>query len=475
MIAGAGLSLPPSLIVGCGSDDGSSEAAVPLEVDPSAPWWQQNNFDPVFDELHETNLRVHGSIPPELNGLFVRNGSNPQNADNTHWFFGDGMLHGVRLENGNALWYRNRYIRTALFEEGGDFSGLALPIGGNNQSNVSAIYHAGRLLTSGEVGAPYEIDPSDLSTVGVQDFGGRLNPPFVNTSFTAHPKIDPATGWLHFFGYFFVPPYLMYHVADATGRIIYSQEVPVAGPTMIHSFAITETDVIFWELPVVFDITALEETGWVFRWNDGYGARIGIMPLGGPVENIRWVEIEPCYVFHELNAFRNGDDVVIDVCRHERMMDGERFGAAPLELHRWRVDTGGQSLAWRDEVIEDRMMEFPVHDRRITGRPHRYGWFAKFSDHPDTINPTGILRRDYQSGRIDEWDSGPNRHPGEPFFVPGGEGEGEGWLITYVYDHAMDSTRLVILDATNVGRGPVAEIEIPRRVPHGFHGVWVPA
>ena len=465
----AGFLLPSPLLSGCGGN-GSGANAVALEVDPSIPWWRQNDFGPVLDELDVAALRVHGAIPPQLDGLYVRNGSNPQNADNSHWFFGDGMLHGVRLQNGKALWYRNRFIRTPLFENGTSFPDAGAPLGGNNQSNVSAVYHAGRLLTSGEVGAPYRIDPSDLSTIGVEDFGGLLN-----TSFTAHPKIDPATGWLHFFGYSFVPPYLTYHVADETGRILHSQEVPVRGATMIHSFAITERDVVFWELPVVFDLGAYAETGWVFRWDDDYGARIGVMPLGGPAAEIRWVEIEPCYVFHELNAFRDGDDVVIDVCRHPRMMDGERFGSYPVRLHRWRIDTAGESLSFADAVTEDRMIEFPVHDRRFSGRPHRYGWFTTLREHPDTVDPAGVLRLDFATGRVDEWDPGRNRHAGEPFFVPGGAAEGDGWLMTYVYDHAGDASRLVILDATRVGRGPVAEIEIPRRVPHGFHGVWVPA
>jgi len=469
-LAGGAL-LPVPLLSGCGGDDDSSTADVPLVVDPNEPWWRQNGFGPVLDQLFVSDLRVYGAIPSELDGLFVRNGSNPQNSDNSHWFFGDGMLHGVRLQGGRALWYRNRFIQTPLFVNGTSFPDAGAPLGGNNQSNVSAIYHAGRLLTSGEVGAPYQIDPSDLSTIGVQDFGGALN-----TSFTAHPKIDPATGWLHFFGYSFAPPFLTYHAADETGRLVTSQEVAVRGASMIHSFAITERDVVFWELPVIFDLGAYAETGWVFRWDDNFGARIGIMPLGGPAEQIRWVEIEPCFVFHELNAFRDGDDVVIDVCRHARMMDGERFGTYPVELRRWRVGTGGDSLTFHDEIVEaERKIEFPVHDRRLTGRRHRYGWFTTIRDHPDTIDPAGVLRLDYTTGERDIWDPGQNRHAGEPFFVPGGDGEGDGWLMTYVYDHAREASRLVILDAMRVARGPIAEIEIPRRVPHGFHGVWVPA
>lgn len=462
----------PAWLVACG-DGGSGmprDSAIPLEVDPNRPWWLQNNFDPVFDQLDVADLAVRGSIPSRLDGIYVRNGSNAQNADNQHWFVGDGMLHGVRLRNGRAEWYRNRYIRTPLYEQGLTLLQAGVPAGGNNQSNVSPIYHGGRLLTSGEVGFPYEIDPDDLSTVGVHDFGGGLN-----TSFTAHSKIDPATGYLHFFGYWFGPPFLTYHVADQTGTLIHSEEVEVRLSSMIHSFAITERDVVFWECPVLFDPSGFAVHGFPFLWHEDYGARIGIMPLGGPASAIRWVEIEPAYVFHELNAFRDGDEVVIDVCRYERMMDGERFGTFPPILHRWRVNTAGPSLSFRDEVIEDsQRYEFPMRDPRVVGRPHRHGWFVEVPDHPDTIDPRGIAHLDYRRGVWRRWNPGPNRHCGEALFVPAGTSEGDGWLLTLVYDHGRDESDLAVLEALDIESGPVAQIRMPRRVPYGFHGAWIP-
>lgn len=286
----AGFALPSGLIAACGDRSQGSSALV---VDPETPFWLQGNFAPVYEELDAFDLPVRGAIPPELNGLYVRNGSNPQSGVSPHWFFGDGMIHG------------------------------------------------GRLLLSGEVGAPYQIDPNDLSTIGVQEFEGKLN-----TSFTAHPKIDPATGFLHFFGYWFVEPYLTYHVADPQGRIVHSEPIPVAASTMIHSFAITERDVIFWELPVLFDLAAAASgADNPFHWQPEYGARIGVMPLGGPASAIRWVGIEPCYVYHEVNAYRTGDEIVLDVCRHDFMFAGERFGEAPLAMHRWHIDTAGAELS----------------------------------------------------------------------------------------------------------------------------------
>ena len=466
----AGGTLMPGWLVGCGGSASSADAAVPLVVDPSIPWWLQNNFEPVTDEIDATDLRVRGALPPELDGIYVRNGGNARNADNPHYFLGDGMLHGIRLQDGKALWYRNRWVRTIPFEKGIGAGNLGAPIGGNNNSNVSAIYHGGRLLTSGEVGFPFEIRPDDLSTVGVYDFDGLLN-----TSFTAHPKIDPATGFLHFFGYWFAPPYLTYHVADAEGRIVHSEEIPVAKPTMMHSFAITERDVVFWELPVLFDVRGIEVQGIPYLWDPSYGARIGVMPLGGPASALRWVEIEPCYVFHELNAFRDGDDVVIDVCRHASAMDGDRFGTQLAKLHRWRVATGGTSLSFREEIVDGGVdYEFPMHDRRYTGRANRHGWLLQPRAHPDTVESGGVAHLDRGTGEIARWDPGPNGHCGEPLFVAGGSGEGEGWLLSLVYDHARRQSVLAVLDALDVAAGPIAEVEMPRRVPYGLHATWVP-
>jgi carotenoid cleavage dioxygenase len=470
-VAATGLSLAPWLGA-CGSDERTRSSARPMPYDPTKAWWLQGNYAPVLDEIERFDLPVRGKLPAELEGLYVRNGSNPQKVDSPHWFFGDGMLHGMRFEGGRVAWYRNRYVKTDLYVAGKGFAepGTA-PTGGNNQSNVSAIYHGGKLLTSGEVGFPYQIDPTDLSTMGVHDFDTKLK-----TSFTAHPKIDPKTGHLHFFGYWFVPPYLTYHVADASGRVLQSYDIPVNKCTMMHSFAITDQDVIFWELPVLFDLqAAVNGSSNPFGWDASYGARIGIMPLGGPLEALRWVEIDPCYVFHEVNAFRDGSDVLIDVCRHQDMFNGDDLGDKPSTIRRWRVNTAGQALAFSEEIMSDHDYELPTHDRRFTGRRHKHGWFVSTRENADTIEFAGTGHIDFERGKSSQWDPGATRHADETTFVPAGAGEGEGWLLTFVYDHATDSSELVVLNALHVEDGPVASVALPRRVPHGFHGVWVPA
>ena len=469
----------------CGRGGGSEVAAPPTTApfEPDVPWWLQGNFAPVADEVSATDLRVSGTLPAGLTGLYVRNGSNPRTGTSPHWFLGDGMVHGIRLDGGRATSYRNRYVRTPLYEASAGFAD-GVPGGTNTQSNVSAIRYGDRLLTSGEVGLPFELSPADLSTIGPVDFGGRLA-----TSMTAHPKVDPATGRLHFFGYGFVPPFLTYHVAEPDGTLVHSTEVPVPGPTMIHDFAITESDAVFWDLPVVFDLdaaVAMVEGGgtadsFPFRWDPSYGARVGVLPLGGDGSAVRWSELdEPCFVFHGVNAFRRGDDVVLDVCRLSSMFDtaaSEDALGGELTLRRWTVPAAGGRVG--DEVVVDAAAdpgELPSRDPRVVGREHRFGYLVQSRPAVGTVDLGGVIRHDFATGERTLWDPGPTRHGGEWLFVPDelGDGEGDGWLLGYVHDEATAVTELVVLDAADVAAGPVASVALPQRVPYGFHAAWMP-
>ncbi len=473
LLAAGSMAIPPGLLSACGN----APADRTFTVDPNRPWWLQGNFSSVHDEIDAFDLPVRGRIPSELTGLYVRNGSNPQHDNSPHWFLGDGMVHGVRLDGGRARWYRNRYVRTPFYEHGVSFAeaiGRGLPPSKHNTtSNVSVIWQGGKILSSGEVGGAYVIDPNDLSTVGPTDFGGA-----VDNSFTAHAKVDPDTGYLHFFGYWFFPPHITYYVADETGRVIRKEPIETSKPSMMHSFAITDREAVFWECPVLFDLgSAVTNPTDAFRWTPEYGARIGILPFGEPGASIRWVEIDPCFVFHETNAFRDGDEVVVDVGRLPSVFDGTDIGGGPgrERVMRWRINTSGPELRFREELVTTNQWDLPTHDRRYTGRRYRYGWYSEFRDHPDSVDLGGVGMIDYTSGATRYWDPGLTRHGGEPFFVPGGSGEGEGWLMLFVYDHGTDQSVLAILDALRPDRGPIAEIDLPRRVPFGFHGCWVPS
>lgn len=460
------------------SPTSTTRSTVPF--DPNTPWWLQANYAPVADEVTAYTLEVRGTLPRELSGLYVKNSSNPHSGDSPHWFFGDGMVHGVRLSSGKAEWYRNRYVQTDLYRERRAF-GTGVPGGGNNQSNVSVIWHGNRLLSSGEVGSPFQLSPADLSTAGVYDFGGTLT-----SAFTAHPKIDPQTGRMHSFGYGFAEPFLTYHITEPDGTMSHVEPIELPRSTMMHDFAITETDAIFWDLPVVFHmdlaikmVTDPSSKVMPFLWEPDAGARIGIMPLAGGAKQIKWFDIDPCYVFHGVNAYRSGDEVVMDVCRMESVFDplATTAGlAGPASHRRWTVNTATGRVS--DEILEaDHPGDLPSRDPRRVGREHRYGYLVGTRPSAETVDLGGIIKFDYRDNTQVVWDPGPTRHASEALFVPGDKkdlADDAGWLVAFVHDDAVGETVLAVLDATAVNAGPVAEVVMPQRVPYGFHATWIP-
>jgi carotenoid cleavage dioxygenase len=462
--------LSPSVATGGGMPGAitGAPAASVKRFDPAERFWNQGAFKAVTREVEATNLPVDGAIPPELTGLLVRNGSNPRTGNSPHWFLGDGMLHGVRIERGKAVWYRNRWVRTPLEIAKQGFSGI--PGKTNNQSNVAVAYHAGKLLTTGEVGWPFQIDPTDLSTIGAYTFDGRLG-----ETMTAHPKIDPVTGRMHFFGYYFADPLLTYYVADRDGKLVTREPIAVRKSTMIHDFAVTDRDAIFWEGPVLFGVPG-PIPQMPYGWDPSYGFRIGIMPIEGPASAIRWIEFDPQFIFHGVNAHREGDDVVITANRlASAFVKGtDPVTNSPSLTHRWRINTAGPKLTAKVEQITDINMDLPTVDRRHLGRPLRHAWFATTETTKEWgFEFAGICHMDITTGHTTRWEPGEDERAGEAFFVPSGKSEGDGWLLTYTYDRTIDRSHLVVLDAQDVAKGPVARVHLPVRVPFGFHGLWV--
>jgi carotenoid cleavage oxygenase len=436
------------------------------------------NFAPVRDELTETDLPVEGTIPKELNGRLLRNGPNPIEPDPAtyHWFGGDGMLHGIELRDGKAISYRNRWTRTdqAVSLLGEDaIPGQpddVFPVG-SSSANTHVVAHAGKILALVEVCLPTQVRP-DLSTVGRYDFGGKLR-----SAMTAHPKVDPATGEMLFFGYDpFGPPWLRYHVVNANGELVRSADIDIQGPSMVHDFAITEHNVVFLDLPVVFDFDLVGKRPFPAEWKPDYGARVGVMPRDGGNSDVRWFDVELCYVFHPLNAYDDNGNVVIDVARHSKMFDKDIYGPAelPPTLDRWTIDIDGGKVI--EERIDDRPQEFPRVDDRVVGRPHRYGYATNFGIDDEGIHFGGLVKHDLETGASKARDFGRGTHAGEGVFVPasGDAGEDEGWVLSVVYDEGRDASDLVVLDATDFAGPPVATVHLPRRVPFGFHGSWVP-
>ncbi|WP_102145454.1 carotenoid oxygenase family protein [Mycobacterium hubeiense] len=424
-------------------------------------FFQRGNFAPVPDELTEFNLPVEGAIPPELDGWYLRNGPNPRQAT-AHWFTGDGMIHGVRIENGKAAWYRNRWVRTDSFNE--DFPLYNAEGTRNLRSSVAnthVVNHAGKTLALVESSLPYEIT-NDLETVGVYDFGGKLM-----DSMTAHPKICPTTGELHFFGYGNIfQPHVTYHRADANGELTINRPLDVKALTMMHDFAMTADHVVFMDLPVVFNLdVALRGDGDMpYRWDDDYGARFGVLRRDDPFGDIRWFDIDPCYVFHVANAYDEGNSIVLQAVRYpELWRDSGGFDADGV-LWSWTIDL--QSATVTERQLDDRGVEFPRIDDRLAGLSARYAV---------SVAGSSLLRYDLGTGQAVEHSFGTGG-PGEAVFVPSTAGpadESNGWYLGYLYDPQRDGSDLVILDASDFAGEPVAKIKLPQRVPYGFHGNWI--
>lgn len=457
---------------GCQPEGSPAAADLPMPpADPARPWWLTGNFAPVA-ERDLTEITVEGTLPDVLDGLYLRNGPNPSTGQSAHWFFGDGMVHGVRLQRGRALYYRNRYVRTAQLARGATPAGGA-PTLDANASNVSIVQHAGRVLSSGEVGLPYRLDPATLSTLGVYDFGGRLK-----TAMTAHPKLDPTTGELHLFGYGFLPPYLTYYVVDKTGALVTEEAIELPNPVMMHDFQITETHAVFMDLPVVFDWTAARAGDrFPFRWRKEAGARIGLLPRGGKGTDVKWVSLPPCYMFHTLNAYDDGGTVVLEACRFDSLWEkGVDDTSSPPYLTRFTIDPARGTV--KETRIHPHITDFPVLDPRRVGRRHRYG-YSLLLDAGTAYGPAwmkGLVKLDTQGDRVTAYEAPAGHRLDEMTFVPKSDlaAEDEGYLLGFVYDHGTDRSALWVFDAQDVQRGPIAKAHLPYRVPFGFHGTFLP-
>lgn len=438
-------------------------------------------YAPLSTEHTAFDLKVTGTLPPELDGRYIRNGPNPigeVDPATYHWFTGDGMVHGVRIRDGKAEWYRNRWVRSTLVSQtlgeepvpGERFSGM-------EAANTNVIGHAGRTLAIVEAGGrPAELT-DELETVCFSDLDGTLP-----HGFTAHPKKDPATGRLHAVGYYWARPNVLEYVTvDAQGAVERAIDVAVPGNPMTHDCSITETHLALYDLPVIFNLTdAAAGSVFPYSWDESYGARIGLMPLDGGAEQVNWFEVDPCYVFHPMNAHDEGDSVVIDVVRHPKMFDKQRLGPDEGVPSLWRWTFDRASGKTKEEQLDDAGIEFPRVDERLVGRAHRYGWATAVSDGSESegqdLTASSMVRYDTHHGTSERISFGEGRMAGEVVFVPRSDdsAEDDGWYMTLVHDRATDLSELVLLDASAPSEGPVATVELPTAVPLGFHGNWVP-
>lgn len=454
------------------------------------------NLFPVDREI-DAGCEVIGEIPGGLAGDFVRNGPNPmfEPIGRYHMFDGDGMLHRVRFGDG-APTYRNRWIHSraldAEIRQGrGLYPGLAEimnfpdpalvgdagPI--KNPANTHIVRHAGRHLALYEGGPPTEVT-ADLDTVGEYDFAGRLA-----GAMTAHPRLDPRTGDMVFFAYSPFPPYLRYHVADASGALVHSIEIdlPTNVPVMLHDFVITEHYSVLLDSPARFNLTG-QGTDMV-RWQPELGCRLGVIPRLGAADDIRWFDIEPHHVQHYWNAWEDGDRIVLSGSRLAHadfgMDTGDAVESSTADATAGRpadfwIDLAAGTAGWsaRDDLGGD----FCRFDDRRVGVANRFDYMSAFLGANDVIGDFDtIVKYDTTTGDRTLWHAGEHGHVGEAVFAPDptGTAEDDGWLLSAVYDSADDRSEVVVLDARDVAAGPVARVRIPQRMPFGFHANWFPA
>lgn len=431
---------------------------------------------PMEAELEITDLRVTGSIPETLDGRYLRIGPNPAIPDPTgyHWFTGDGMVHGLRLAGGKALWYRNRWIRSYPVADARGLEPAPGPRHNFDTVNTNVVGIAGRNWALVEAGS-YPVELSD-------DLDGQRYNPFDGTlrgSFTAHPHRDPLTGEHHAICYDGRVQHEVRHVViDRGGKVIRELAIPVKHGPMIHDCAFTRRFAIILDLPVTFSMKALiAGHSFPYRWNPRHQGRVGLLPRDGRAEDIVWVEVDPCYAFHVANAYdRDDGGVVLDLCVYDSMFaegaqgpDGRSRG-----LERWVIDPAGRTVVVA--TIDASPQEFPRLDERRFGGTYRYAFAMALPEDPADafLGATRLYRHDLVAGERQVHDFGEGRYPGEFVFVPRSESspEGDGWLIGLVVDMARGRTELVILDAARFTDAPVASVHLPHRVPSGFHGNW---
>ena len=460
---------------------------------PAPPPYLSGNYAPVDHEITAHDLPVIGEIPRDLVGMFVRNGSNPRfrQKGRYHWFDGDGMIHALRFEDGRAR-YANRWVRTWAFveeEKAGaslwtgvterpDFTNPRGPF--KDTSNTDLVFHGGRLYSLWWLGgAAYVVHPTSLDTCGTETWGGKM------PTISAHPKVDAVTGELMLFDYKPFPPYLTYAVVSPSGEFVHKTEIDLPGPRLQHDLAITEHFTIFFDMSMQWDPALLAVGKTKVKYFRDKPARIGVLPRHAPGSEIRWFETEPFYMYHTINAWEEGDRIVLVGCKIDAPVVGDpqnparevpTIGFLRLEpnLYRWELDT--KTGAVKESRLDDVLTEFPRMDNRALGRKTRYSYNPRLSASAPTLLFDGVVKYDYEAGTSAVFSYPAGCFGSEVVFAPrvGSKGEDDGYLVTFVVDEASGESEAYVLDAKDVTRAPLARVKLPQRVPTGYHAWWVP-
>jgi carotenoid cleavage dioxygenase len=413
-----------------------------------------------------------------------------------HPFDGDGMLHQLHLAGGSAS-YRNRFIRTAGFLAEQEAAGplwtgmLDMPANSlrpdgwgargrmKDSSSTDVVVHHGKALTSFWMcGDVYGLDPLTLDQLGPESW-------VPDGGISAHTKVDERTGEMMVFSYGKKAPYLQYGVVSPAGELVHWVDVPLPGPRLPHDMAFTENFSILNDFPLFWDPSMLKDDIHLPRFFKDLPSRFAVIPRYGSTEDVRWFEAESTYALHFINAYEDGDEIVLDGFPQRdpmpRKQEGDDFYRSfyrHIDLHslkprphRWRLNMTTGLV--KEEDLSDSLMEFGMINGRYGGQPYRYTY--NMTGHPGWFLFDGIVKQDLQTGQEKRFAFGEGVFGSETPMAPrpGGTAEDDGYLLTFTTDMNADTSEALILDARDLDL--VARIRLPERISSGTHSFWAPA
>jgi carotenoid cleavage dioxygenase len=446
---------------------------------------------------------VSGEIPRDLEGIYLRNTENPllPAIGRYHPFDGDGMVHAIDFRNGKAA-YRNRFVRTeglaaeiaagepqwaGIFESPAKSKreGRCARSNMKDASSTDIVVHNGvALSTFYQCGDAYQLDPRTLEDRGRATWNGKFPD---KLGISAHAHTDENTGELLFFNYGTDAPYMHYGVVDAHGDVVHYTPITLPGPRLPHDMAFTEKYAILCDFPVFWDLALLEKKAYRPRFHQNIPTRFAIVPRRGGDADVRWFEASPTFVLHFINAYEEGDEIVLDgfhqgdpIPKHQpddgewsqmkRLLDTH---AMKTRAHRWRFNLKtGQT---REEFLDDRFTEFPSINQRFAGRKNRYAYCMAME--PGWFLFKSIVKYDLQTGAQDRYDYAKGIFASESPMAPraSAKEEDDGYVVTFVSDLNENASECHVFDAKRISAGPVARVRLPERISSGTHACWAPA
>jgi carotenoid cleavage dioxygenase-like enzyme len=453
------------------------------------------SFAPLTFEADADDLPLRGEVPRELRGTLYRNSPNPQFAprdNNYHWFLGDGMVHAFHIAEGRVS-YRNRWVRTpkflaeraahrALYGSWGNPMTTDTSVHGKDGgvANTSIVLHAGKVFATEEAHLPFAIDPETIASEGYWDFAGALK----TGRFTAHPKVDAATGEMLFFGYSVGGLFsnaIAYGAVDGAGNLTRLETFEMPYSAMVHDFLVTRNYVLFPIMPLIGSIARAKRGAPAYAWEPEKGGYVGIVRRDAPASTMRWLRLDPCYVYHGMNAYEDGDKIIAHVMQYDAPPLFPDASGRPIDpartvsrLHQWTFDLAAKTDDFKREQIDDLVGDFPRLDDRFALGAYRHGYFAAKEEESQVGVFNALVHRDHATGRQTSYTLPAGDAFSEPVFAPrrADAPEGDGYILATIYRGAERRSDLAIFDAMALEKGPIALAALGHHVTLGFHGNW---